>query len=300
MRIRTLPAATALAVLFSSAALAVTSAAPALADSSTVLPVASTGDVVVDGVHQRVFISDPTSGKVVATDYSGTVVGTVDSLPGVRGLELSADSGTLYAAVEGADAIVAIDTATATEAHRYPTGDGSRPEYPALAGGKLWFGYRGSGSGNIGSLDLSGTDPVVALHQDTTRTWNDAPILGSSTGAPGTIVAGAPGQSPVELAVYDVSSGSATRTAYAWDPGSSSNLSDLAVTPDGKDVVTASGAPYKHEVFKLSDLSEDGSYNTEPYPNAVDIAPNGAVAAGTFSWYEPDVHIFEPGVSDSV
>ncbi|MEV6022820.1 Ig-like domain repeat protein [Streptomyces sp. NPDC052036] len=300
MRIRTLPAATALAVLFSSAALAVTSTAPALADSSTVLPVQSTGDVVVDGVHQRVFISDPTGGKVVATDYSGTVVGTIDSLPGVRGLELSADSGTLYAAVENADAIVAIDTATATEAHRYPTGAGSQPEYPALAGGKLWFGYRDQGNGNIGSLDLSGTDPVVTLHQDTAKNWLDAPILGSSAGAPGTLVAGASGQSPNEFAVYDVSSGSANRTAYAWDPGSSSDLDDLAVTPDGKDVVTASGAPYKHQVFKLSDLSEDGSYTTNPYPNAVDIAPNGAVAAGSFSWYDPDVHIFQPGVSSPV
>ncbi|MGW9026600.1 hypothetical protein ACWGQ5_20895 [Streptomyces sp. NPDC055722] len=99
MRIRTLPAATALAVLFSSAALAVGSAAPALADSSTLLPVKSADDMVVDGVHQRVFISDPTSGKVVAPNYVGTVVGTVDSLPGANGLELSADSSTLYAAV---------------------------------------------------------------------------------------------------------------------------------------------------------------------------------------------------------
>jgi hypothetical protein len=300
VRIRTLPAATALAVLFSSAALALTSAAPALADSSTVLPVASTGDVVVDGVHQRVFISDPKSGKVVATDYSGQVVGTIGSLPGVRGLELSADSATLYAAVEDADAIVAIDTATATEAHRYPTGTGSGPEYPALAGGKLWFGYAGQGTGNIGSLDLSGTDPVVTLHQDTTRNWSYAPILGSSTGAPNTIVAGAPSQSPVELAVYDVSSGSANRTAYAFDPGNSSNLSDLAVTPEGKDVVTASGSPGEQEVFKLSDLSQDGGYPTTAYPNAVDIAPNGTVAAGTSSWYAPDVHVFEPGASTPV
>ncbi|RPF35194.1 Ig-like domain repeat protein [Streptomyces sp. TLI_185] len=300
MRTRTLTAATALAVLFGSTALAVTSAAPALADSSTVLPVTSTGDVVVDGVHQRVFISDPKSGKVVATDYSGTVVGTVESLPGVRGLELSADSGTLYAAAEDADAIVAIDTATATEAHRYPTGAGTQPEYPALAGGKLWFGYRGNGSGNFGSLDLSGSDPVVTLHQDTTKTWNDAPILGSSTGAPDTVVAGTSGQSPNELAVFDVSSGSATRTAYAWDPGSSSDLSDLAVTPDGKDVVTASGSPYKQQVFKLSDLSDDGSYTSNAYPNAVDIAPDGAVAAGTDSSYDPDVHIFRPGISAPV
>lgn len=300
MRTRTLTAATALAVLFGSTALAVTSAAPALADSSTVLPVTSTGDVVVDGVHQRVFISDPKSGKVVATDYSGTVVGTVESLAGVRGLELSADSGTLYAAVEDADAIVAIDTATATEAHRYPTGAGTQPEYPALAGGKLWFGYRGNGSGNIGSLDLSGSDPVVTLHQDTDKTWNDAPILGSSSGAPNTVVAGTSGQSPNELAVFDVSSGSATRTAYAWDPGSSSDLSDLAVTPDGKDVVTASGSPYKQQVFKLADLSDDGSYTSNAYPNAVDIAPDGAVAAGTYSSYDPDVHIFRPGISAPV
>ncbi|MGW2716274.1 YncE family protein [Streptomyces sp. NPDC001492] len=299
-RTRALTAATALAVLFGSTALALTSAAPALADSSTLLPVTSTGDVVVDGVHQRVFISDPKSGKVVATDYSGTVVGTIESLPGVRGLELSADSATLYAAVEDADAIVAIDTATATEAHRYPTGAGTQPEYPALAGGRLWFGYRNGGSANIGSLDLSGTDPVVTLHQDTDKTWNDAPILGSSPGAPNTVVAGTSGQSPNELAVFDVSSGSATRTAYAWDPGSSSDLSDLAVTPDGKDVVTASGAPYKQQVFKLSDLSDDGSYTSNAYPNAVDIAPNGAVAGGTFSWYDPDVHIFEPGISAPV
>ncbi|MGW3120726.1 hypothetical protein ACWDBW_26860 [Streptomyces sp. NPDC001107] len=152
-RTRTLRPATARAVLFGSTALAVTSAAPAPADPGAVLPVTSAGDVVVDGVHQRVFISDPRSGKVVATDYSGTV----ESLPGVRGLELSADSGTLCAAVEDADAIVAIDTATATKTHPYPTGADTQPEHPALAGGKLWFGYRNGDSANIGSLDLSGT-----------------------------------------------------------------------------------------------------------------------------------------------
>ncbi|MFI7401758.1 Ig-like domain repeat protein [Streptomyces sp. NPDC049541] len=298
MRTRTLTAATALAVLFGSTALALTSAAPALADSSTVLPVTSTGDLVVDGVHQRVFISDPKSGKVVATDYSGTVVGTIESLPGVRGLELSADSGTLYAAVADANAVVAIDTATATETHAYPTGDGTHPEYVAYTGGKLWFGYGGAANGNIGSLDLSGTDPVVALNQDG-NTFYQAPILDASPGAPGTVVAGAPGQSPVELAVYDVSSGTASRTAYAFDPGSTGggNLRDLAVTPDGKDVVTASGSPYYQAVYKLSDLTADGKYETTNYPDAVDIAPNGDVAAGTDSLYGSDVHLFKAGAS---
>ncbi|MBT2675706.1 Ig-like domain repeat protein, partial [Streptomyces sp. ISL-14] len=296
MRRRTLPTATALAVLFSSVALVATGAGSAAADSSTSLPLKSTGDVVVDGVHQRVFISDPTAGQVLVTDYAGTVVGTVGSLPGVHGLELSPDSGTLYAAVADADAVVAIDTATATEAHRYATGTAG-PEYVALTGGKLWFSYGAGGDGNIGSLDLSGTDPVVTLGQDTSRTFYDAPILDASAGAPGTLVAGAPSQSPVVLAVYDVSSGTASRTAYAFDPGNTGggNLADLAVTPDGKDVITASGAPYYQAAYKLSDLSADGKYVTNTYPNAVDIAPNGDVAAGTFSWYDPDVHVFKQG-----
>jgi hypothetical protein len=130
----------------------------------------------------------------------------------------------------------------------------------------------------------------------------DAPILDASPGAPGTLVAGAPGQSPVELAVYDVSSGTASRTAYAFNPGSTGggNLADLAVAPDGKDVVTASGAPYYQAVYKLSDLSADGKYQTNTYPNAVDIAPDGTVAAGTDSWYDPDVHVFKPGISTPV
>ncbi|MFJ7075391.1 Ig-like domain repeat protein [Streptomyces sp. NPDC098781] len=298
MRRRTLPAATALAVLFSSAALVAAGTGSALADSSIALPVRSTGDVVVDGAHQRVFISDPTSGKVVVTDYAGAVVGTVGSLPGVRGLELSPDSGTLYAALGDATAIVAIDTATATEAHRWSTGSVS-PKYVALTGGKVWFSYGSGGDGNIGSLDLSGTDPVLTLGQDTDRTFYEAPILDAAAAAPGTLVAGAPGQSPVELAVYDVSAGTASRTAYAFDPGNTGggNLADLAVTPDGKDVITASGAPYYQPVYKLSDLSADGKYVTNTYPNAVDIAPNGDVAAGTSSWYDPDVHVFKQGDS---
>ncbi|MFG2946792.1 Ig-like domain repeat protein [Streptomyces adustus] len=298
MRRRTLPVATALAVVFSSVALVATGAGTAAADSSTSLSLRSTGDMVVDGVHHRVFISDPKSGQIVVTDYAGQVVKTIGSLPGVLGLELSADSATLYAAVGDVDAIVAVDTATATEAHRYSTGTAS-PQYLAQAGGKLWFGYGGAAEGNIGSLDLTGAEPVVSLAQATGRSWYSAPILDASPGAPDTLVAGAVSQSPVELAVYDVSSGTATQTAYAFDPGSTGggNLADLAVTPDGKDVVTASGAPYYQAVYKLTDLSKDGRYETNTYPNAVDIAPNGDVAAGTFSWYDPDVHVFKQGTT---
>ncbi|MDQ0600332.1 hypothetical protein QF037_004677 [Streptomyces canus] len=288
---RSLTAATTLAVLFSSAVLTAT---PASADATRSLPVKQTADIVVDGVHQRVFVSDPSNGKIVVTDYAGNVTRQLTGLPGVVGLELSADSGTLYAAVRDADAIVAFDTATDTETARYSAGDG--PLSVALAGGKLWFGYGSAGEGNIGSVDFSGEQPVVTLAQEG-NLWYTGPMLDAAPGAD-TLIAGAIGQSPVALASYDVSTGTPTRTAYSTEAGS--NLGDLQVTPDGQDVVVASGAPYHHQVFKTSDLTADGSYASDAYPNSVAIAPDGAVAAGISGAYEPDVYVYKAGGTTSV
>ncbi|MFE7464910.1 Ig-like domain repeat protein [Streptomyces sp. NPDC057499] len=293
MRTRRISTATTLAVLFSSVVLVGGAANPAAADSSKVIPAASVGDVVADGVHHRVFISDPTTGKILATDYSGNVVGTIPSLPGVTGLELSADSGTLYAGVPDADAIAVIDTAALVESARYATGPNTKPTHPALAGGKLWFGYGAATEGNIGSLDLSGQEPVVTLDQDPDGTWYSAPTLASAPGAPGTLAAGIEGQSPAQIAVYDVASGTASRTAQLRTDGS--NLRDLALTPDGSQVVVASGYPYKHQGYKTSDLTLGTSYPSNAYPNAVDIAPDGTVAAGIQGWYDPDVYVYKQG-----
>ncbi|WNI23919.1 Ig-like domain repeat protein [Streptomyces sp. ITFR-16] len=293
MRTRRISTATSVAVLFSSVVLVGGAANPAAADSSKILSAKSVGDVVADGVHQHVFISDPEGGKVLVADYSGAVVATLPSLPGVTGLDLSADSGTLYAAVPGADAIVTIDTAALKESARYATGEGTDPKYPALAGGKLWFGYGSAGAGQIGSLDLTGPEPVVALGQETDGTWYAAPTLASTPGAPDVLAAGIQGQSPVQLAVYDVGSGTADRTAATSTDGS--NLSDLALSPDGTQLVVASGYPYHHQSYGTSDLKPGIAYPSDAYPNAVAIAPNGTVAAGISGWYEPDVYVYKQG-----
>ncbi|MFD5633911.1 Ig-like domain repeat protein [Streptomyces sp. NPDC127077] len=298
MRNRRISTATALAVLFSSVALTGLGSTAAQADGNAVLPVASVSDVVVDGVHQRVFVSDQAGGKVVATDYSGNVVGTFGSLPGANGLELSADSQTLYVAVAGSDQIAAIDTAGLIESARYSTGTADAPATLARAGGKLWFGYGTASNGNIGSLDLSGPDPVLAVAQDSGRRWYYAPRLASNPAAPGVLAAAEPGISPAAVATYDVSGPDAPQRLAQGEAGS--NLRDLAVTPDGGQVVTASGSPYRHQVLSTTDLKEVGSYPTDAYPNAVDIAADGTVAAGIDGLYDPDVYIFKPGTTQPV
>ncbi|MEU8348589.1 MULTISPECIES: YncE family protein [unclassified Streptomyces] len=291
-----------LALVAGTVALLGPGAAPAAADSGAALPVGSHSDIVVDGVHRQVFVSDPVSGSVVVTDYDGALLRQITAVPGAAGLALSGDSGTLYVALRTGDAISAIDTETLAETARWETGAGTAPSQTAVAGGKLWFSYGSSGEGNIGSVDLSGDEPRVTLDQDGPYHWYSAPLLASAPGDPDVLVAGAPGQSPVEVAVYDVSSGTAQGQAYRWNPGAdgSGNLRDMALTADGTTVVLASGYPYHHHAYRTSDLAADGTYATDSYPNAVAVAPDGAVAAGIDGAYAPDVHLFDRGTSTAI
>lgn len=300
VRKRTLSAATSLAVLFSSAALVAGTAGSASADSSVLLPVSSVGDVVVDGVHQRIFISDPAYGKLVATDYAGRVLATATGLPGVTGLALSADSTSLYAAVSGADAVIALDTTTVTETARYATGENTDPRHLALAGGKIWFGYEPTGSdhGDIGSLDLSGAEPVVALGQDTETNYSGAPRLAASPADPNTIAAASSSYNRFKLAEYDVATGTANRTARN-DSTLSGVTNDLAFTPDGTRLVTAN-AGNVHHVWQSSDLAEVGTLPSDYHGAAVAIAPDGTVAAGSDSSYGKDVFVYKPAATTAV
>ncbi|MEU6927779.1 Ig-like domain repeat protein [Streptomyces sp. NPDC046374] len=298
MRKRTLSAATSLAVLFSSAALVAGTAGSAAADSSVVLPVSSVGDVVVDGVHQKIFISDPYLGKVVATDYAGKVLGTTTGLQGVTGLALSADSSSLYAAVPGADSVVALETATGTETARYATGDGTDPQFLALAGGKIWFGYGTSDHGDIGSLDITGTEPVVALAQDAETNYSGAPRLAASPANPNTIAAASSYYHRFKLAEYDVTTGTASRTARN-DSTLSGMTNDLAFTPDGTRLITAN-AGNVHHVWQSSDLVEAGTLPSDYHGAAVAIAPDGTVAAGSDSSYGDDVFVYKPAAKTAV
>ncbi|WP_329120668.1 Ig-like domain repeat protein [Streptomyces sp. NBC_01465] len=292
MRRRTLTTATALAVLFSSATLSVVTAGSASADTSKVLSLKSAADVVVDGVHQRVYISDPTAGKIVVTDYAGTTVATLSGLTGVDGLALSDDSGQLYAAVAGTDRIVSVETSTYTQTASYDLGGADSPHDLASAGGKLWFSYGVAPGGAIGSLDLSGAEPVVAPAQTGNASFYTAPVLASDPDS-GVLVAGEESTTSGILAVYDVSGGTAALGAYK--SVDASFFDQLAVSPDGTQVVTASGYPYAHPAFSTTDLSEVGRYPSGDYGSGVAIAPDGTVAAGTSSWYGPDIHVYRQG-----
>ncbi|MFJ8349853.1 YncE family protein [Streptomyces sp. NPDC094153] len=284
MRRRSISAATALAVVFSSVALATGMAGPAAADSAKVLPVNSVGDMVVDGVHQRVYISDPDAGKILVTDYSGTVKATLSGLSGVTGLALSADSGEVYAAVKNDHRIVSVETGTYTRTASYPVD--AAPDDLEDVDGRIWFSY----DGDFGSLDVSGPEPVIHLAQrgDAGSYPGAGTLLAADPAVPGVLVAG----NGSMLAVYDVDADGATLRA---EGNMGSGVKQLDLMPDGSQVLTSWGPGYSIGAYSATDLTQRPGYPVGPYPNAVRVAPDGTIAGGSFSWYDPDVHIHRPG-----
>ncbi|MEU9759808.1 Ig-like domain-containing protein [Streptomyces sp. NPDC047987] len=290
MRMRTLPAATALAVLYSSAVLTV---APASADTTRPIAVSDADDTVVDGVHQRLYFSDRYRDKIVVTDYAGKVVATLTGLAQVRDLELSPDAGTLYAALYGADKIVAIDTATLTQTAEYPTGDKTIPSRLAYADGKLWFGYGDQWSSGLGSVDLTAETPTVSLDLAAGHDFASPPELYADPDNPGTLLALDAHISSAPIIVYDISTGAPVIRVSAQKGGF---YKDAALTPDGQNVVVAGPGNRALTEYRLSDLEQVRTYPVPDEPEMVSVAPDGTVAATVLDTDDRgDTYVFSGG-----
>ncbi len=273
----------------------------AAADTNNPLPINSYRDMAVDAAHQLVFLSDPFGDSVLVTDYTGRVVKQISGVDGAWGLALSSDSGTLYVALRDAGAIAAIDTVTLQETARYDTGTGAGayagPTSLALAGDRIWFGYSlDSWRGALGSLDLSGAQPVVAAGQGL-DTFRGSPRLAAVPQDPNTLVAAESDGNAAAVAVYDVGNGRADNRATRVSPGPDGceSLQDVALTPDGRQVVIACAAAHYHQVLRTDDLADDGIHTTSWSPTAVAIDPVGTVAAGVYGPSSSDVHLFAQG-----
>ncbi|MFI5474519.1 YncE family protein [Streptomyces cacaoi] len=297
MHKRTLTAATTLAIVLGSVAL---STPPASADTSRPIAVSDADDTVVDGLHQQLYFSDRYRNRIVVTDYTGKVTATLTDLPQVRDLELSPDSGTLYAAVQGADRIVAFDTATLTRSAEYATGEKTAPSRLAYAEGKLWFGYGDQWDSGLGVLDLTAQSPTVTLDLAAGHDFATPPELYADPDNPGTLLALDSGISSGPIIVYDISTGTPAIRVSANKGGF---YNDAALTPDGQNVVVAGPGNRALTEYRLSDLEQVRTYPVASEPETVSIAEDGTVAATVLDTDDlGDTYVFgnDPGRPPSI
>jgi len=272
-------AATALVLSITAATAPIASATETI-NPGVPLAIAHFSHLVVDQAHGHLFISGgPGTTGILVTDLAGTTVTTIAEPTGATGLALSPDGTTLYAALPDSDAIATIDTTTLTQTTTTPTGTATHPDSLAYAGGTLWFGYGTTGAGNIGSLTPTGT---LTLDQDPTP-WPAPPTLGTTPIASDVLAAAAQNGPTATFTTYTTDSGTLTRTATA--PLDIPDLGNIAITPNGQDVVAGSWSDTQGR-FRTSDLTPDGTYNPGLSDPIIAIAPDGTVAGCNCNGWE--------------
>jgi YVTN family beta-propeller protein len=268
----------------------------AQAAASTTLPITSFYQIVADSAHGHLFISRGSSSlnEIIVANLAGKEVTTITGQNGVMGIALSPDGSTLYAALGSDHSVTAIDTTTLKQTASYPLGDANTPLDVAVQSGKVWVSYDTGtvGAAAIGDIDLTATTPAFET-QAAMGGWYAAPELAADAEGTGVLVAAEPGMDPSSVASYNVTVDPATVRAQSTSFTNCENLQDLAVAPGGSEFVLACGAPYAHYRYSTADLSQQGSYASTNYPDAVAIDSKGDVAAGiTTNSSAPDIYIY--------
>ncbi|MFJ4469968.1 Ig-like domain repeat protein [Streptomyces sp. NPDC089424] len=290
---RSTSAATALAVLFSSAALSVAAAGTASAASAVLV---SPVGLVADGTLKRVFVADRADGRILATDYDGTLVDQTGGLGDVGDLALSDDGTTLYAARPGGHAIVALDPATLETRHTYDLGAEVDPQEVAFAGGRLWFSYRTQAvdgfHGDLGSVDPVAADPAAAVTlgqlPEGVAPYYNAGILDANPSAPGLLSFSDSGDSPGATNVLDVFA-AAPQVVAKSDRGR--YFSDVDLVPGTSRVLWNGERTLSYA---------EGTFTDGPSLNeagwAAAVSPSGLIA----QTYDRHVNVYKTGESKPV
>ena len=163
-----------------------------------------------------------------------------------------------------------------------------------MQSGKIWVSYDTSGQSAIGEIDPSAVTPFQT--EANMGGWYSAPELAADPQDTGVLIAALPGISPSSVAGYNTTVEPATVRAQSNFFENCSNEKDLAVVPGGAEFILACGAPYAHYRYSTTDLSQQGSYASIYYPDAVAIDASGDVAAGVSTIQtNPDVHVYHSG-----
>jgi len=242
------------------------------------LPVTTFGHMVVDPKTKHVFISSPEASAIVVLDYSANILGTISNEAGADAMVVSGSS--LYVALTTSGAIDEIST-TQLSRTRTLTGGLVQPADLALAGGRLWTttGACANWSTELVSVDLVTGETKTYPPPANSNLSYCAAFAGSLT-LPNTLLAWDRGLSPATITEIDVSTGEPVLVVSRREE-TLGNLQGIAITSDGSLFITASGAPYEFDEWRVSDLTQDGViYPGMPYPIAVALNRDGKLACG--------------------
>jgi DNA-binding beta-propeller fold protein YncE len=230
--------------------------------------------ILADPLRSRIYYGDGEKNQIVVIDSETEVVITRVQLAGKPlMMDISKDGKKLAVACSGLS-IIDLETYNVTQ---LPVG---------IAIASVAFDYSGQlyvttseGWGKIHKIDATtgsdllsfGTGPSLS-----NSIYQSALVKTDSTGT--YLYVGERGLSPASLHKFDIRGASPVFMAEDQHGAIGSNLQDMAVHKDGKNVYLACGSPYEIQEIDSSTIIKLNALPTGPYPNAVTIDPAGLVA----------------------
>ncbi|WP_405684990.1 YncE family protein [Streptomyces sp. NBC_00057] len=255
---------------------------PVPGDTVAKLPISSYSAMVVDSVHERVYITDDRRDRVAnqvhVYNFDGQKVGSLPTGTAPSGMALSKDSGTLY--VSQSSGILAFDTVTQERTGLTSTVyDVNCPRDLAFASGKEWHTEMLSSLGcDTNQSRLYGTKGTQSVDTG----WNAPGRLRLTSGpeAPDRLVmaqARSTGEANPFLTTFDTSGDTLVRgpeRRFADSAGKGAlDLRDVAQSADGRRIAVADAA-YGTRLLDAADLSDAAT----AYPPLPEGATASAVA----------------------
>ncbi|MFF4082165.1 Ig-like domain repeat protein [Streptomyces sp. NPDC001777] len=258
-------------------------------DTVAKLPISSYAAMVVDSVHERVYVTDGqdrSTSQVHIYNFQGQKTGSLSVGPVTSGMALSADSGTLY--VSYTSGIVAYDTATWQRTGAVSTATAPTcPRDVAFAGGKQWHAetpYNGTDCADNWNA-LYGVSGTMSVNTG----WNAASRLRLTSGpeVPDRIVMAQtrtatetnPFVTTLDASGATLVRGPERRFADARGQGGL-DMKDVAQSPDGQRIAVADAA-YGTRLLEAADLS-DAPVPYQPLPEGAKASAVAFSGDGTY------------------
>ncbi|MEZ6013361.1 MAG: BACON domain-containing carbohydrate-binding protein [Hyphomonas sp.] len=240
--------------------------------------------IATDPVKPYLYASrDGATDVEILNVFTGEPVGLIESVTASNGaMTVSPDGETLYVADKTNSRIVPVDLKSGTV--QAPFGSVSLETMTVRRVNGKAFLFTGGGK----VYDAETGDEVVS----SLDVWLYDSQNGISVSKNGeTMCLINSGVSPYSLYCYGLSysylDGGVLTLAYHGNVahGVGSNGADSAISDDGTRVYAASGSPYQFLVFDTTTLEQVQVLDAEPYPNAVEMGPNGIVYGGIDGYY---------------
>lgn len=250
------------------------------ASASTFFPT-SYKNIAADTIRPYVYASNGGTTIDIYNAHTASLVRTLTGVGSAVGaMSVSPDGSTLYAIDTALGKISIIDLTTMTSRSPWTLSLAAYSNTSVLAarpnGQEVVLVGNGTAYSNGASLGNTGIGGSMAVTSDASGVYTQNQ-----------------GLSPASVAAFDldysaISGGTlmVTPRASGWNINGSSNGADVAVSPDGTRLYTATGAPYVCSAINPKDLALIGSLpGGDAYPNNVEVTQDGRVICGINGMY---------------